>query len=86
MTTTVLGPAPCTTCGAWVEWLGAGPWVALGTATPHDCGPYLQAQPTWHAHPLPPELPLETWRLLVALLLVAAFFALAGARYAAGLL
>lgn len=47
MDTVVLGPAPCTSCGAWVEWLGVGPWVAIESHEPHDCGPYLEARARW---------------------------------------
>lgn len=40
----LLGPVPCSRCGAWVEWAGLE-WLALGTTERHDCWPYLRAQP-----------------------------------------
>lgn len=102
----VLGPAPCKRCGAWVEWLGVGPWVALESHEPHDCGPYLVAlarhaitagklqvarwprdaySPVFYP-PEQVEVPWLTWRLMVALGLVAVFMALVLVRYQAGLL
>lgn len=39
-----LGPAPCHTCGAWVEYAG-GAWVALASDQLHECEPFLQAEP-----------------------------------------
>lgn len=36
----LLGPAPCKTCGAWVEWAGVA-WLALGEQEPHRCEPFL---------------------------------------------
>lgn len=95
MTNVVLGPAPCSTCGAWVEWLGVGPWVSIESHEPHECEVYLRGQAdTWFqemaAYPQRwvtyAEEPILTWRLVVALLLVAAFFGLVLARHQAGLL
>lgn len=37
----VLGPAPCITCGAWVEWAGVA-WLNAGTDGEHDCTPFLE--------------------------------------------
>lgn len=89
----VLGPAPCSTCGAWIEWLGVGPWVALGTTEAHDCSAYLRAAADmaaypqrWVSYPEPEPVPWLTWRLVLGLGLVAVFFALALARWQAGLL
>jgi hypothetical protein len=39
----VLGPVPCHTCGAWVEYV-QGAWVALTTDELHDCGPFIEAR------------------------------------------
>jgi hypothetical protein len=36
----LLGPVPCKRCGAWVEYAGVE-LLALGTAQPHDCEPFL---------------------------------------------
>lgn len=123
----VLGPAPCRTCRAWIEWLGVGPWVALGTDEVHECEPYLRSQADMAAYPqvwvtypesdlqrasrelgeafdafrdelaaglqpllawiaAAPRAPWLTGRLVLVALAVILFFALALARWQAGLL
>src|SRR6185369_5944642 len=37
----LLGPVPCKTCGAWVEWAGTD-WLAVATLERHECGAFLQ--------------------------------------------
>lgn len=39
--TVLLGPLPCQTCGAWVEWAGTD-WLAVATTERHECGAFLQ--------------------------------------------
>lgn len=93
----VLGPAPCHACGAWIEWLGIGSWVSLGTDEPHGCEAFLRVQAdSWVGWA--PEMAREgaawrtpepewlTGRLAVTLLLVAVGAALVAARWASGLL
>lgn len=43
-----LGPVPCHTCGAWVEYL-RGAWVAPTTDELHDCRPFLEARADSHS-------------------------------------
>lgn len=39
----IVGPVPCATCRAWVEWAGVE-WLAVGTSEAHECEPYLAAR------------------------------------------
>lgn len=39
----VVGPLPCSQCGAWVEVCRCGAVLALADDLRHDCEPYLQA-------------------------------------------
>lgn len=68
----ILGPVPCATCGAWVEWAGIE-WLALGTHQPHECEPYLAGQrwrrriePRTGVGTIPGLTPMEN-RVLLAL-------------------
>lgn len=37
----LLGPVPCSRCGAWLEWAGVR-WLNAGTQGAHECAAFLQ--------------------------------------------